>query len=125
MDDGTVFDSSIKGKHLKFTIGDGKVIRGFEQALVGMEPDESKIIKIPADESYGKYLKEMVKVVDRNQFPAHLKPEVGQRIEIPQANNTKITVTVTKVTDSKVTLDANHPLAGKDLIFNIKLIKIV
>jgi len=125
LDDGTEIDSSNEDEYLEFTIGDGKVIPGFEKALVGMNPGESKTINIPKEEAFGQYHKEMVEVVDLNKFPDHLIPEIGQRLEIPQVNDQKIIVTVTEVTESKVTLDANHPLAGKELTYNIQLIEII
>jgi len=123
--DGNEFGTSSEGEHIEFTIGEGKIIPGFEQAVIGMNPGESKTLKITAEKAYGLYNKEMVEVVDRNQFPDHLTPKVGQRLEIPQADDKKIIVTVTEVTESKVTLDANHPLAGKDLTYYIQLIEII
>ncbi|MFQ6002736.1 MAG: peptidylprolyl isomerase [Candidatus Zixiibacteriota bacterium] len=125
LEDGTVFDTSIERDPLQFTIGQGQIIPGFEQAVVGMEPGESKITKVPADKAYGPRRKEMVLVVDRNQFPVDLKPKVGQHLQSRQADGRTIRVTVTDVSESSVTLDANHPLAGKDLTFDIQLVEIV
>ncbi|KPJ66457.1 MAG: peptidylprolyl isomerase [Syntrophobacter sp. DG_60] len=125
LEDGTVFDTSINRDPLQFTIGEGQIIPGFEQAIVGMNPGESKTTKVPADKAYGQHLKEMIVVVDRNQFPVDLKPEVGQRLQTRQANGRAIVVTVTDVSESSVTLDANHPLAGEDLTFDIQLLEIV
>jgi len=125
LEDGTIFDSSIKRDPLQFKIGVGQVISGFEQAVVGMSPGESKNTKVPSDKAYGSYRKEMVMAVDRDKFPANIKPEVGQQYQIPQEGDRKTVVTVTDVSESSVTLDANHPLAGKDLTFDIQLIEIV
>ncbi|HID96064.1 MAG TPA: peptidylprolyl isomerase [Candidatus Latescibacteria bacterium] len=125
LEDGTVFDTSINRDPLQFTIGGGQLIPGFEQAVVGMNPGESKTAKVPADKAYGPHLEEMVLVVDRNQFPVDLKPEVGQQLQSRQPDGRTFVVTVTDVSESSVTLDANHPLAGKDLIFDIQLIEIV
>jgi FKBP-type peptidyl-prolyl cis-trans isomerase 2 len=125
LEDGTIFDSSINRDPLEFTMGKGQVIPGFEQALIGMNPGESKTTKIPADEAYGPHRKEMVLVVERDRFPEHLEPEVDQQLQIRQANGRTILVTVTDVSESSVTLDANHPLAGKDLTFDIQLIEII
>ena len=125
LEDGTVFDTSINRDPLQFTIGENQVIPGFEQAVVGMNPGESKTTKVPADKAYGPHHKEMVIVVDRNQFPANLEPKVGQQLQIRQADGRAIVVTVTDVSESSVTLDANHPLAGKDLTFDIQLIEIL
>ncbi len=125
LEDGTVFDTSINRAPLQFTIGDGQIIPGFEQAVIGMNPGESKTTKVPADKAYGPHYEEMVLVVDRDQFPEHLKPEVGQQLQMRQPDGQTIVVAVTDVSESSVTLDANHPLAGKDLTFDIQLIEIV
>ncbi len=125
LENGTVFDTSINRDPLRFTIGEGQVIPGFEQAVVGMNPGESKTTKVPVDKAYGPHRKEMVMAVNRNQFPVHLKPEVGRRLQIRKADGRTIGVTVADVSESSVTLDANHPLAGKDLTFDIQLLEIV
>lgn len=122
LEDGTIFDSSIDGELLQFEIGEGQLISGFEQAVVGMNPGETKLANIPANEAYGPHCKDMVMMVD--QIPAHLNPEVGQQLQNIREGKT-ITVTMTDVSQSTVTLDANHCLAGKDLIFDINLIEIV
>ncbi len=124
LEDGTVFDSSFNRDPLQFTIGGGQVIPGFEQAVIGMNPGESKTTKVPADKAYGPHHEEMVMVVERNQFPGHLKPEVGQRLQIHLADGGTLIVVVTDMSESTVTLDANHPLAGKDLTFDIELLEI-
>lgn len=125
LEDGTAFDTSIGYDPLQFTIGENQVISGFEDAVVGMNPGESKTVKVPADKAYGPHREEMVVEVSRNQLPADLKPEVGQQLQSRQPDGRTFVVTVTDVSESSVTLDANHPLAGKDLIFDIQLIEIV
>ena len=125
LENGTVFDTSINHDPLQFTIGEGRIIPGFEQAVVGMNPGESKTTKVLANKAYGPHRKEKVATIPRNQFPAHLKPKVGQQLQIPHADGRTAVVTVTDVSESSVTLDANHPLAGKDLIFDIQLMEIV
>lgn len=124
LDDGTVFDSSANREPLEFTINEGQVIPGFEQAVVGMSPGESKTEKIPMDRAYGPHREEMVLEVSREQIPPDLQPEVGQQLQIQQPNGQPVAVFVTDVTDAKVTLDANHPLAGEDLTFDIQLVEI-
>lgn len=124
LDDGTVFDSSIDREPEQFTIGVGQVIPGLEQAVVGMNPGESKTVNIPSDKAYGSYRKEMTQVIARSQFPKHWKPEVGQKLQGRKVNGQTITVTVTGVFESSVTLDANHPLAGKDLTVDIQLVDV-
>lgn len=125
LDDGTVFDSSADREPLEFTIGEGMIIPGFEQAVVGMAPGDSKTELIPNDQAYGPHLDEMVVVVDRQQMPSEIEPEVGQQLQIQQATGQVIPVVVTDVSTSSVTLDANHPLAGEDLTFDIQLVEIV
>jgi peptidylprolyl isomerase len=124
LDDGTVFDTSADREPLQFTIGEGQLIPDFEQAIVGMSPGETKNIQIPSDRAYGPHHEEMVMVVNRSEFPNDLKPEVDQRLQVRQPDGQSFAVTVTDVSESKVTLDGNHPLAGKDLTFDIQLAEI-
>ncbi len=125
LEDGTVFDTSTNRDPLQFTIGEGQIIPGFEQAVVGMNPGESKTVTIPMEQAYGPHREEMVLEVDRKQFPEHLNPEVGQQLQVRQQNGQTMIVTVVEVSDTNVTLDANHPLAGEDLTFDIHLVGIV
>lgn len=122
--DGTVFDSSLDDEPLEFTIGEGDLIPGFEQALIGMAPGESKTERIPAEQAYGPHIDEMVVEVDREYMPANFEPEIGQQMQVRQADGEIIPVIIVEVNDSSVTLDANHPLAGQDLIFEIQLLEI-
>ena len=124
-EDGQIFDSNKGREPLEFTLGEGKIIPGFEKAVVGMEVDEEKTVKIPPEDGYGEYIEGLVAEVEKERFPENLSLEVGRQLVIPQENGSQLIVTITKVTDSKVTLDANHPLAGKTLIFDIKLKEIV
>jgi peptidylprolyl isomerase len=121
---GTEFDSSRDQNPLEFIIGSGQIIPGFENALLGMEPGQSKTINIDAKDAYGPHREEMVMVVDRQNFPANITPQVGQELQVRQAEQS-IEVVVTDVSDTEVTLDANHPLAGQDLIFDIELVEII
>ena len=125
LDDGTVFDSSVGREPLEFTIGLGQMIPGFDKGVVGLNLSESKTITIPADQAYGPYRADLVQVVARDQFPTDSELEVGQMLQASQPDGTIIFVTVTNVTDSDVTLDANHRLAGKNLTFEIQLVEIV
>jgi FKBP-type peptidyl-prolyl cis-trans isomerase 2 len=124
LDDGTVFDSSASREPLEFTLSSGQVIPGFDQAVLGMSPGETKTEKIPMDQAYGPYREEMVVEVSRQQMPPELEPEVGQQLQVQQPDGQTIPVFVTEVTESTVTLDANHPLAGEDLTFDIELVEI-
>jgi peptidylprolyl isomerase len=125
LNDGKVFDSSEGREPIQFTIGDNKVIPGFEKALIGMGPGESKTIKIPAEDAYGNHDEAMVKTISREVFPADMEPEVGQRLTAKQADGRAIHVTVAKVSESEVRIDANHPLAGEELTFEIELVEIL
>ncbi len=123
--DGTVFDSSLQRHPLQFTIGKGAVIEGFEQAVVGMQAGEKKTATIPVDQAYGQRRDDMIVTMQRSQLPAGMDPKVGQRLELTQEDNSTFLVTITEITDSTLTLDANHPLAGKDLVFDLELVGIV
>jgi peptidylprolyl isomerase len=124
-DDGEIFDSSSGREPLEFTMGSGQLIPGFDRAVDGMSPGESKTVKIPAEEAYGPHREEMMLEVDRAQVPPDLDPKVGERLEIKQQDGRSVPVTVTEVTDTQVVLDGNHPLAGKSLNFEIELVEIV
>lgn len=123
LEDGTVFDSSRDRDPLEFTLGQGQVIPGFEQAVEGMEAGESKSASIPADEAYGERRDEMVIDVGLEEFPDDIEPSVGQQLQLRQGEST-MTVRVTALDDESVTLDANHPLAGEDLTFDIELVDV-
>lgn len=125
LQDGTIFDTSRERQPLQFTIGTGQVIDGFEQAVIGMKVGESKTAKIPMEKAYGPHREDLVVTMDRSKLPPGIYPTVGQRLEITQVDDQTSLVTVTDATESALTLDANHPLAGKELIFDIELIGIV
>jgi len=125
LEDGMVFDSSENREPLEFTIGEGKIIPGFEQAVVGMSPGESKTEKIPADQAFGPYREELIHEVDRQQIPVDVELKVGKRLQFRHANGRATQALVTDVSESKVTLDANHPLASNDLVFDIQLLEII
>jgi peptidylprolyl isomerase len=122
--DGTVFDSSTGREPLAFTIGSGQVIPGFEEAVMGMVRDEEKSVTIPVDKAYGPRNEQLVFKVPRNQVPPEINPEKGLRLQMQGANNQPLFVTVTEVTDEHILLDANPPLAGKELKFAIHLVEI-
>jgi peptidylprolyl isomerase len=122
--DGTVFDSSEGREPLEFTLGEGHVVLGFEEAVTGMEMGESKTANIPAFEAFGPFHDEMVQEVDRGQFPDDIAIEAGQQFQFEPPDGPSIVVTVVEADDEIVTVDANHPLAGKDLVFDIELVAI-
>jgi peptidylprolyl isomerase len=119
--DGTVFDSSEESGPLELTVGDGEVIPGFEEAVVALQPGEQRTVTIPADQAYGPHLPELVVSVDRAEFPSHIDPVVGQALQVPQEDGGAAIVMVAEVSASQVVLDANHPLAGEDLTFDLQL----
>jgi FKBP-type peptidyl-prolyl cis-trans isomerase 2 len=125
LSDGTVFETSQDLEPLRFTIGDNKIIPAIEQTVVGMNPGESRTIRVPADEAYGPRRDEMIVVVDRSEFPEDIEPHVGMELEVHQEDSMIFPVKVTDVSEGSITLDANHPLAGEDLTFDIVLTEIV
>lgn len=122
---GNIFDSSQDAEPLELVLGSAQVIPGFEQALVGMTPGDSKTFEISAAEAYGAYREELVLEVERERVPEDLNLDVGQQLVLRQAEGGPIRVTVTAISEEAVTLDANHPLAGEDLVFEIQLMEIV
>ena len=124
--DGSVFDETYDREPLSFTIGKDQVIPGFEEAVVGMKPGDSKTAKLPLEKAFGPRLPDKVIEVSKNKF-AQWEPEptVGERVPIPQPEGSPpVDVTVTEVTESTVTVDFNHPLAGEELTIDIELLDI-
>jgi peptidylprolyl isomerase len=124
LDDGTVFDSSQGRAPLEFTVGTGQVIAGFDNAVRGMSVGQTKTVRIPADEAYGPRHQEAVIKVDRNQFPADFAPEVGQVVGLKNDQGQELRAIIVQVTDSFFVMDANHPLAGFALNFELELVSI-
>jgi peptidylprolyl isomerase len=122
--DGTVFGTSVGREPVEFKLGAGQMIPGFDKAVLGMKVGEKKTVTVPASEAYGPHRDDLVLEVPRERLPSGMTPEVGQVLEVPQPNGGTTAVLVTKVTDTTFTIDTNHPLAGKDLIFEIELVKI-
>ena len=125
LDDGTMFDTSADREPLEFTVGDGQVIAGFDIAVVDMAPGEIKVSIIPALEAYGEHSKELVTDVDRERFPADMELEIGQQLQVGLPDNQQAIVMIVDLSDTAVTLDANHPLAGQQLTFEIELVEIL
>jgi len=123
LDDGTIFDSSLNGEPLTFTLGSGHVIAGFDKGVTGMAVHESRTIKIPAVDAYGPYQAGMVIELPKTEIPAHLTLKPGQRVQLKTPQG-MITVNVVAETETTITLDGNHPLAGKDLTFDLQLVEI-
>uniref|UniRef100_B3EN53 Peptidyl-prolyl cis-trans isomerase n=1 Tax=Chlorobium phaeobacteroides (strain BS1) TaxID=331678 RepID=B3EN53_CHLPB len=123
--DGTVFDTSAEREPLEFTVGEGAVIPGFEQAVVGLQPGESTESTIDAEKAYGPRSEDLITEVPREQIPSELEVSVGQQLQVSMANGQNAIVLVTDVSDASITIDANHPLAGQDLTFSIELVEIL
>jgi peptidylprolyl isomerase len=125
LNDGSVFDSSQDREPLEFTLGEGQLIPGFENAVTGMEEGDSTTVDIPIDEAYGERRDDLELEVAKNELPDNVEPEVGMQLQMQQQESGEaVPVQITKVEDEKVTLDANHPLAGKDLTFDIELLEV-
>jgi peptidylprolyl isomerase len=122
--DGTMFDTSREREPLEFIMGNGNMIPGFEEATRDMQVGQVKTVTIPAEKAYGPYHDEMVVAVPRDQLPTDLNPVIGQRLQMQSPDGMRVVVVVTNVSDTAITLDANHPLAGKDLTFEIELVEI-
>lgn len=152
LDDGSIFDASEEmkdgcgdacgdddsdcGDHecgcgghasgpMEFVIGEGNLIAKFEEAVIGLEPGQSVKVTIAADDAYGQRAEELVAVIDRSEIPADINPQPGDQMEVVMEDGTPMPVMVSDVTETTVTLDANHPLAGMDLTFDIRLVEIV
>lgn len=123
LEDGSVFDTSDGRDPLEFTVGSGQVIPGFDQAVAGMSPGEEREVRIPAEQAYGDRKDDLVIVVERAQLPPDIDPEVGQQLQLSQEGRAFV-VQVADVTPGNITLDANHPLAGQDLTFELQLVGI-
>ncbi len=155
LEDGSVFDSSEEGcaeqpeehscgcsskkkdidtgcgcdghasEPMEFVIGAGQLIPKFEAAVIGLEPGQSVTVSICADDAYGQRAEEMVAVIERSEIPAEINPEPGHQMEVILQDGSPMPVLVTEVTDTTITLDGNHPLAGRDLTFAIRLVEIL
>ncbi len=123
--DGTVFESSPKEEPFVFTIGRGEVIPGFENAVIGMNEEDIKSVTIPPEDAYGHYKKDNVATVDKSKIPSNIDPKLGMQLQVRTPEGIITNVTVTEITENSVILDGNHPLAGKKLTFEIKLLEIL
>lgn len=123
--DGTVFDTSVDKEPLEFKIGEAQLIAGFQDAVVGMDPGEDKSFTLASEDAYGPYHEQLAQKVERAHLPADIELELGMRLSATDGQGNSIPVTVTELDETNVTLDANHPLAGEDLTFEITLVEIL
>ncbi|MCH2215747.1 MAG: peptidylprolyl isomerase [Flavobacteriales bacterium] len=124
LSDGEVFDSSVNREPLAFEVGAGQMIAGFDNAVVGMKLREKKSVTIPASEAYGEVRPEMIQKISKDQLPPDINPQVGQQLASQLPSGEQLIVTVSEISESDITIDANHALAGKDLTFEIEVISI-
>ncbi|MGD9342468.1 MAG: peptidylprolyl isomerase [Desulfuromonadales bacterium] len=124
LEDGTVFDQSPEERPLQFIIGREEVIAGFDEAVEGMYQGESKNVTVPCAKAYGKSKPELIEIVERSVLADKVDLQVGGQLEITNHDNTTFRLMVREITESHVTLDANHPLADKDLTFDIELLEV-
>ena len=124
LDDGMVFDSSQDRDPLEFEVGGGNIIKGFDSAMVGMQIGDRKTVVVAPEDGYGPHDERLVADVQRTQVPDQIELMVGEPLQVKHESGQVINVTVAAVTDQHVTLDANHPLAGKTLTFEIELVEI-
>jgi peptidylprolyl isomerase len=124
LEDGTEFDSSAGREPLDIVLGDGMVIPGFESGVIGMTVGEKRTVTIAAEDAYGQISQELIVTVPRERLPQDLDPELGQHLQMHRADGGHIDVMVTDVNEQSITIDANHPLAGRVLVFDIHLVAI-
>ena len=122
--DGTTFDSSEGREPLEFEVGSGAVISGFDNGVMGMQEGETRTINIPVAEAYGHKQEDLLMEFPINRFPEGVKPEVGMSLNMSNGSGQSFPVVITEIKDDVVILDANHPLAGQDLVFDIKVVGI-
>lgn len=125
LSDGSTFDSSAGREPLEFTLGSGQVIPGFDAAVTGMAVGETKTVDIPSDQAYGAHNPDGKQAIPREMIPDDIELELGTRLQVQTPDGRPVAVTVTELNDTEVVLDANHPLAGQDLTFEIELVEIV
>lgn len=122
--DGQVFDSSLEREPIEFTLGQGQLIPGFENGVINMEVNEKKTVTIPHTEAYGEVNQELFQEVPKDQLPPEIKPEVGMGLVSKNPDGSERQLRVAEVKDNAIVVDANHPLAGQDLIFDLEVVEI-
>lgn len=122
--DGQVFDSSEGKEPIEFTLGQGQLIPGFEKGLIDMKVNEKKTVTIPKEEAYGAPREELIQEVQKDQLPEDIKPEVGMGLVSKTPDGKEMNLVVAEVKDETIVVDGNHPLAGKDLVFDLEVVEI-
>ena len=124
LDDGTMFDSSREGAPLEAVLGQRMLIPGFETAIVGMNVGDTKTVTIPPEQAYGERMEDLIIVLPKEEIPAHMTPEVGMLVQLATEDEEEFEAMITDIGDEGLTLDANHPLAGEALTFELELMEI-
>jgi len=122
--DGQVFDSSEGKDPIEFTLGQGQLIPGFEKGLINMKLNEKKTINIPKDEAYGDSREDLIQEVQKSELPEEIKPEVGMGLVSKSQDGREMNLVIAEVKEESIVVDGNHPLAGKDLIFDLEVVEI-
>ena len=125
LEDGSVFDTSESRDPLEITLGEGKLIPGFEKAVVGLEVGDKTTANIESADAYGDRREDLEVTIEKDQLPKDIEPQVGMQLQLNQPNGQPVPVQITKVEEENIIIDANHPLAGKNLTFDIELVEIV
>lgn len=125
LSDGTIFDSSLEREPIEFILGQDTVIPGFEDAVIGMEAGESKDVSIPPEEGFGEYSEDLVVNIEKTILPPEINPELGMQLEVSSEEETPRVFTIADIAEDSITLDGNHPLAGKEIAFKITLLEIL
>ncbi len=120
-----IFNSEENTDPIQFTLGNNEILPAFETAIIGMKKGENKTITIPSDEAFGPYTKELISKIKKEALPKDLSPTIGQQLQLQQPDGSILLVTIIDETDDVFVFDANHPLAGKDIIFSVRLVDIV
>jgi len=121
---GEIFDTSVDRDPLEFIVGSGQLIKGFDQGVIGMEIKETKSISISSEDAYGPVHEQLIQRVNRSELPPEIKPDLGQTLVATDPNGEETHLIVTEVAEDYIVVDGNHPLAGKDLIFDITVVAI-
>jgi len=124
LDDGTIFATSVNDEPIEFTMGDNEVLPAIEDAVEGMEPGESKTVRIPAEDAFGLRREDLIQEIPRASLPEEMEVEIGQQLWVDEMDEEPVTVSVVDVSDATITIDANHPLAGEDLIFDLEVLDV-
>ncbi|MEX0945676.1 MAG: peptidylprolyl isomerase [Balneolaceae bacterium] len=124
LNNGEIFDTSKEKEPLEFKLGEGQLIPGFEKAVIGLKVGDSTSVDIPSAEAYGETREDLIIKVPKDQLPDEIEPQIGMQLQVNQPDGQPIPVRITDINDSELKLDANHPLAGEDLKFDIELVNV-